>query len=147
MVDTDCENICMAAMAIADGYQPELSAERIEAHLADCSACRREMGQLQALSSLLATQARRRRTGDVWSRIELRLPDASANPSTSHASYSFIVMGALLLGYRLIEIVPDRHLGFLFKLVPVLVVIAAFGYLRENPFKIDSELTLEGVTR
>jgi len=147
MVDSDCENICMAAMAIADGYQPELSAERIEAHLADCSDCRREISQLQALSSLFATQQRLRRTEDVWNRIERELPDASASRSTARASYSFMVLGVLLLGYRLIELIPDRHFGFLFKLVPVLVVIAAFAYLRENPFKIDSDLRLEGVTR
>ncbi|CAN5768081.1 hypothetical protein BH20ACI3_BH20ACI3_22280 [soil metagenome] len=40
--------------------------------------------------------------------------------------------------------IPDRHLGLLFKLVPILLVIAAFSYLRENPFKINFELTLEG---
>jgi hypothetical protein len=50
----------------------------------------------------------------------------------------------LLLGYRLVEMIPDRHLGLLFKLVPILLVIAAFSYLRENPFKINSQLTLEG---
>jgi hypothetical protein len=40
--------------------------------------------------------------------------------------------------------VPDRDFGFLFKLLPVLLVIAAFSYLRENPFKINTELRLEG---
>jgi len=147
MVDSDCENICMAAMAIADGYQPDLSSERIAAHLADCSDCQREIRQLRALSSLLASQKRLQRTEDVWNRIERELPNASALRSTSHASYLFIGLGALLLSYRLIEMIPDRHFGFLFKLVPVLIVIAAFVYLRENPFKIDSELRLEGVTR
>ena len=147
MVDSDCENICMAAMAIADGYQPEVSAERIRAHLADCADCQREIRQLRALSSLLASQKRLQRTEDVWNRIERELPNASALRSTSHASYPFIWLGALLLSYRLIEMIPDRHFGSLFKLVPVLIVIAAFVYLRENPFKIDSELRLEGVTR
>jgi hypothetical protein len=53
-------------------------------------------------------------------------------------------LGALLLGYRLLELLPDRDFSFLFKFVPVLLVIAAFGYLKENPFKINAELSLEG---
>jgi len=55
-----------------------------------------------------------------------------------------VILGLLLLGYCLLEIVPNRHLGLLFKLVPILLVIAAFSYLRENPFRINTQLTLEG---
>jgi len=40
--------------------------------------------------------------------------------------------------------IPDRDFGLLFKLLPVVLVIAAFTYLKENPFKIHSELSLEG---
>jgi hypothetical protein len=55
-----------------------------------------------------------------------------------------LLLGVLLVGYRIVEMVPERDFGFMFKLVPLLFVIAAFRYLRENPFKIDSELRLEG---
>lgn len=144
MTELNCETVCMAAMAIADDYQPELSSEQIAVHLAICSDCRREVGQLRALASLLDTQERRQPTEDVWKRIQPRLPDASAIQSTSQAWHPFLLLGALLLSYRLVEMIPDRDFGFLFKLVPVLFVIAAFSYLRENPFKIDSELRLEG---
>jgi hypothetical protein len=40
--------------------------------------------------------------------------------------------------------VPDRSPGWSFKLVPLLLAVAAFVYLRENPFKINAELRLEG---
>src|SRR6266851_4871248 len=139
-----CESVCMAAMSIADGYQSELSSDQIEAHLADCSACRHEVGQLRLLSSLLDAQERRRRTENVWKQVERRLPDAATARSISKAWRPFVLLGALLLGYRIVEMLPDRDLGFLFKLVPVVFVIAAFSYLKENPFKIDSELRLEG---
>jgi hypothetical protein len=133
----------MAAMAIADGYQPELSPEEIGTHLASCADCRRELGQLQALSNLLDSQERRLRTENLWERIEHRLPDAPRSKA-SPVLPSFLFLGALLLGYRLLELIPDRDFSFLFKFVPVLFVIAAFGYLRENPFKINCELRLEG---
>jgi hypothetical protein len=134
----------MAAIAMADGYQPRLSADQIEAHLASCSGCRREVEQLRALSNLLDAQRRRQRTENVWKRVERCLPDAAPVQSTSEAWYPFMFLGVLLLGYRLVELIPDRDFGFSFKLVPVLLVIAAFSYLKENPFKVDTELRLEG---
>jgi anti-sigma factor RsiW len=148
MTRLDCEIVSMAAMAMEDGYVSELSADQIEAHIADCSECRRELGQLRALASLLDGQNRRQRTENVWRKVEQRLPDASTTRSNSQAWYLFVPLGVLLVGYRLIEMIPDREFGLLFKLVPVLLVIAAFSYVRENPFKINSELRLEGeVTR
>jgi len=134
----------MAAMAIADGYQSELSSDQIEAHLADCSGCRHELGQLRLLFTLLDAQERRQRTENVWTLVERRLPDAAPAQSTSRAWHPFMILGVLLLGYRIVEMVPERDFGLLFKLIPVVLVIGAFTYLRENPFKIDSELSLEG---
>lgn len=143
MSELNCESVSMAAMAIADGYQPELSSEQIGTHLASCADCRRELGQLQALSNLLDKQERRLRSENLWERIESRLPDAPRS-NASAVLPLFMFLGALLLGYRLLELIPERDFSFLFKFVPLLLVIAAFSYLRENPFKINSELRLEG---
>ena len=143
MSELNCESVSMAAMAIADGYQSELSSEQINTHLAGCADCRREIQQLQKLSSLLDTQERRMRTENLWPKLEGRLPNATLK-STSRVPASFMLLGALLLGYRLVELIPDREFSFLYKVIPVLLVIAAFSYLRENPFKINCELSLEG---
>ena len=144
MTEFNCESVCMAAMAIADGYQPEIPSEQVEAHLASCSDCRREVEEQQFLARLLDTQERRQHTESVWHQVQPRLLAVSPAQSSSQAWYPFLLLGVLLLGYRLVEMIPDRHLGFLFKFVPVLFVIAAFSYLRENPFKIHPELRLEG---
>lgn len=143
MSELNCESVSMAAMAIADGYQPELSPEQIEIHFAGCADCRRELAQLEELSSMLDTQERPLRSENLWQEIERRLPNVTRT-STSRVSASFMFLGALLLGYRLLELIPDRDLSVLFKFVPVLLVIVAFAYLRENPFKINAELSLEG---
>ena len=76
MTRTDCENACMAAMAIDEGSVSELSADQIEAHLATCSDCRREVEQLRTLSNLLDGQKRRERTENIWDNVEQHLPDA-----------------------------------------------------------------------
>ena len=144
MTRLDCESVCMAAMAIADGYHSPMSSDQIETHLAGCSDCRRELGQLRALSSLLDKQERRQRTEDVSDLVERRLSTPSRAQNSSQAWRPFILLGVLLLGSRIVELIPDRDFGVLFKLLPVLFVLAVFSYLRENPFKIDSELRLEG---
>lgn len=147
MTKLDCETVCVAAMAMADGYASELSADQIESHLSQCADCRQEVRQLRELTALLDDQKRRQQTENLWKRIEQRLPKALPAKRSSQARYPFVLLGLLLLGYRLIEMVPDRHLGFLIKIVPILLVITAFCYLRENPFKINAELRLEGDTR
>ena len=140
----ECERTCMAAMAIADGQPSELSLQQIEEHLAGCSDCRQEVGQLRAVTSLLDAHERRPQTEDVWPRVERRLSDAAPAQRQSQVWYPFLILGVLLLGYRIVEMIPNRDFGFLFKLVPIVFVIAVFSYLRENPFKINSELSLEG---
>jgi anti-sigma factor RsiW len=144
MTKLDCEVVCMEAMARADGYVSELSADQIEAHLAGCSECRREVQQLRKLTTMLDGHKRQQPTADVWQKVSERLPADVPKRTTSRTWYPFMVLGLLLLGYRLMEMIPDRHFGLLFKLIPVVFVVAAFGYLRENPFKVNAELELEG---
>lgn len=141
MTELNCESVCMAAMAMADGYQVEMSAEQIDAHLAGCADCRQELGQLRTLATLLAGQKRRQRSEDIWAGLVRRLPDVPEH--TSKTWQPFALLGVLLLGYKLAEMLLERDFGLLFKLVPVVLIVAAFGYLKENPFKINAELRLE----
>jgi len=147
MQKSTCEQIRIAAMAIADGHQTEtteMSSDRVEAHLANCPTCRVEVDQLRAVSALLDMQQRQPQTEHLWARIEMSLPDATLAKKPSSSSYPFKLLGLLLLGYKLFEMIPDRDFGLLFKLIPILFVVAAFGYIKVNPFKINTELALEG---
>ena len=141
MTRLDCETICMAAMAIADGQYSELSSQQVEEHLAGCDDCRVEIGQLRTLTNLLDKQKRRERNESVWPQVKAQLPDAQSN---RQSWYPFLLLGVLLIGFRIVELVPDRDFGFLFKLIPIPLAIAAFSLLKENPFKINYELRLEG---
>jgi predicted anti-sigma-YlaC factor YlaD len=143
--EVTCEIICVAAMARADGAQTSLPPAEIEAHLAYCAHCRREIAQLEAVSILLDAQKRRSlHSENLWAGIENRLPAPAAARKEFPASRPFILLGLLLVAYRLVEMVPDRSPGGSFNLVPLLLAVAAFVYLRENPFKINAELRLEG---
>lgn len=144
MTEINCESVCMATMAIADGRESALPAHEIKAHLENCSDCRQETTELRALSSLLDKQKRQQHVANTWTSIEARLPSVPTEQRAASHSRPLMVLGVLLLGYRLVEMLPDDDLVWLFKLLPVIFVVAAFSYLRENPFKINAELRFEG---
>ena len=139
-----CETVCVAAMANADDVQPPLPLFEIEAHLARCADCRREVAQLETLSGLLSSRKRSLRPEDLWAGIENRLTAPATAREAFAVSATFILLGLLLVACRLVEMIPERAPGWSFKIVPLLAAVAAFVYLRENPFRINAELRLKG---
>ena len=138
-----CQEVALAMMAVGDGEKPLLTADEITHHLASCAECSQEIEQLNRLAKLLNEQKRRELSPDLWPNIKERLGSpAAAGPAQKWPA--FLVLGLLLVIFKLLEMIPERDLGFLFKLVPLLFVIGVFGYFKENPFKINLELTLEG---
>jgi len=145
MIETDCENVSLAAMALMDGAPAPLSTEAIEQHLASCSGCRTEVAQLKALSEMLDPHERRQHRANLWPLINAQLAEtANQRPPRTSGRHAFVLLGLLLLGYKLIEMIPEAELGLVFKLVPLVLVIAVFSYLKENPFKVNAGLRLEG---
>jgi anti-sigma factor RsiW len=144
-----CENVLLAIMAIADGEAPLLSAELVRAHLETCSDCRREAAQITSLATLFQGQKRREHSLNLWPAISQQLESAAAvAPVTGSRKWpAFLALGLLLVIYKLVEMIPQRNLGVPFKLVPLLFVIVIFVYVKENPFKINLELTLEGAEK
>jgi len=143
MSSPKCEQIAMARMAIDDGEEPSVPVDEVTAHLEGCADCRQELEQLDGLAKLLNGQTRREVSPYLWPAISGRLGGTSA-VATAHKGPAFVVLGLLLVIFKLFEMVPEHDLGFLFKLVPLLVVVTLFAFAKENPFKINPELTLEG---
>jgi predicted anti-sigma-YlaC factor YlaD len=140
MTRTNCENVLMAMLAELDGEESEISAEEKSLHLAECAACRTEFEQIQKTGNLLQRQARREPETDLWSAIEKRIQPKTA-PRVGWRW--FLVLGALLVAFKLLEMLPAEDFGLWFKIVPLIFVVALFGFLKENPFKINTELILE----
>jgi anti-sigma factor RsiW len=132
----NCDEILMARMAIFDGEKTEVSPEELNAHLEKCEGCRREIEEMQSTFALLRQQERRVYGADLWPAIEPRL-EAKTNWRP------FVFLAVFLVAYKLAEMLPERDLGFVFKIVPLVFVVALFGFLKENPFKINTELILE----
>jgi predicted anti-sigma-YlaC factor YlaD len=138
MNESNCESVRIAAMALADGEQPTLDPAFIAVHLAGCAACRLELEQIRAVTGLLDGKSRREHRVVLWPALEPRI----AAPSRQRRV--FVVLGILLVAYKIAEFAPSREFGMAVQLVPVAIALAAFRYLKENPFRITTGLKLEG---
>jgi hypothetical protein len=140
MKEATCEELLVAWMAERDGEQPTLSGEQISSHLESCGGCQREIEQLLDVDSLLRQQARRSQDANLWPAVEKHLgprvvPQIGWMP--------FGLAGAIFVAYKLLEMLPERAPGPAFKLVPLILIVGLFALIKENPFRINAELTLE----
>lgn len=138
MKELTCEDVLMSQIAAADGEASEFSTQQLSAHIAGCANCQHELKQLQALDQLLTGQTLSESRVDLWPRIEKRIAKRSG------LSYRpFALIGLLLVIYKLLEMLPARDPGMAFKLVPLVIVVLLFVFIKENPFRINTELVLE----
>jgi predicted anti-sigma-YlaC factor YlaD len=137
-----CEDILIQKLARLDGEKTELSAEQIDVHLANCENCRQEIAQLENTALLLSRQRRQVPDADLWAAVEKQI---GASPASGSALQwqPLVLLGAFLVVYKLLEMIPERDFGWALKIVPFILVAGVFGFLKENPFKINTELILE----
>ena len=136
MKEVSCEDVLMAQMAVADGEEPGFSKELLAAHVAGCANCQNELEQLQALDRVFAGHSLSETRVDLWPAIENRI-------AKRLGWKPFALIGLLLVIYKLLEMLPARDPGIAFKLVPLVIVVSLFILIRENPFRINTELVLE----
>ncbi|HEX8196866.1 MAG TPA: hypothetical protein VF571_11815, partial [Pyrinomonadaceae bacterium] len=91
----------------------------------------------------LQMQARREQPADLWRLIEKRIESPQSKPARQISWKAFALLAAFLVAYKLLEMLAPQEFGFLFKFVPLIFVFGLFGFLKENPFKINTRLTLE----
>ncbi|HLM00149.1 MAG TPA: hypothetical protein VK400_03775 [Pyrinomonadaceae bacterium] len=143
MKSAECEEIILSAMAESDGEPPLFSAERKARHLSRCEQCRIEIERQTFAANALQKQKRRAEKADLWSGIEQRINEKTVSEPFAQRHF-FLLLGAILVIYKLLEMIPARDFGFLFKFLPLIFIVALFYLLKENPFKINTELKLEG---
>ena len=138
MKELSCEDVLMAHMAAADDEEPAFSKELLAAHMTGCANCQNELKQLQALDRVLARHTLSEPHVDLWPAIENRIAKRSVL-----GWQPFALIGLLLIIYKLLEMLPARDPGMAFKLVPLVIVTLLFVLIKENPFRINTELVME----
>ena len=143
MKPDECEETILSVMAETDGEAPLLSAGQTTLHLSRCETCRTEIERQKIAVDVFQKQERRAVQADLWLKIEKRI---AAEPVSEplRTRYFFLLLGAVLVAYKLLEMIPANDFGFWFKPAPLIFVAALFYFFRENPFKINTELKLEG---
>ena len=140
MKELSCEDVLMAQMAAADGEETAFAKEQLAAHMAGCGNCQNELKQLQVLDHVLASHTLAEPQVDLWPAVENRI----AERTSSVLSWKpFALIGLLLVIHKLLEMLPTHDLGMAFKLVPLVIVTLLFVFIKENPFRINTELVLE----
>lgn len=140
MNEITCENVLIAKMAEIDGEETEISAERISSHLATCENCSQEIARMQSADNLLKRQARQEQRADLWPAIEAQI---GAKETSRNSWKPFALLGALLVAYKLLEMLPEQSFGLAFNLIPLVLIVVTFLLLKENPFRINDGLVLE----
>lgn len=140
MNEITCENVLMIKMAELDGEEIEISAEGINLHLESCENCRVSFEQMFAMDNLLKMQERREYKTDIWSEIESKIMPKTVSILNFKP---FVLIGVLLIAYKLLDLIPEQDFGFIFRLLPLVLIIGLFVLLKENPFKINTEIAQE----
>ena len=138
MKELSCEDVLMAQMATADGEEPAFSKELLAAHVAGCANCHHELEQSQALDQMLAVHTLAEPRVDLWPSIKNRIAKRAVV-----GWQPFALIGLLLITYKLLEMLPAHDPGMVFKLVPLVIVVLLFVFIKENPFRINTELVME----
>jgi hypothetical protein len=140
MNEVNCDDVLMARMAESDGEQPTLGVEQISAHLKSCGKCRQDIEQMLRVDSLLKSQSRYQHDANLWPTVEKHL-DSRLVPQTGWGPFG--LFGAIFVAYKLFEMLPEQAPGIAFKLVPLIFIVGLFVVIKENPFRINAELTSE----
>ncbi|MGZ5435446.1 MAG: anti-sigma factor family protein [Pyrinomonadaceae bacterium] len=140
MNEVNCDEVLMAWMAENDGEKSTLAVEQISAHIKSCGKCRQEVEQNMRVDSLLKRQARHQHDPNLWPAVEKRLGSRIV-PGIGWAPFG--LFGAIFVAYKLFEMLPEQAPGIAFKLVPLIFIVGLFVVIKENPFRINAELTSE----
>ena len=139
-----CEKVQLSAMVILDGEIPPLSVKELDEHLKSCADCRRELEQQKVVIGLLEEQSRRLITEDVCSRVAATIEESRVKLNSRQGLGLFIVLGLILLAYKIIEVLPNFTTGLVIKMIPIVSVFVFFLLLKQNTFKVNKNLKLHG---
>jgi hypothetical protein len=120
-------------MAAMDGETDASAADR--AHLSDCASCRQWWDGLHHLDHRLQRLTYPDRRLDLWPSLQPRIHELGAKPDVTRRLW---VIGALVLGWRVLQLLIDLPLPVLQPLVPIAAVAAALWWLVGNPLTVKT---------
>jgi len=139
MKEIGCEEVLIAKMAELDGESVTMSPDDVDAHLAVCENCQLEFAGLRRVDQTLELHVRREGDADVWPAVQERI----ATRTQAFDWQTFAVFAVALAAFKIVAMSMENDPGWLIGLVPVVLAAILFAVLKENPFKVNTELLLE----
>ena len=145
--DADCERVRLQLMAAFDGEAVTAADEAPdrEQHVAACASCRQWVQDLESMDRRFQGMPYPGGPVDLWGAVEGKLGLSGTRPSATDRLW---LIGALVLGWRALQLLIDLPLPMLHPLVPLAGAIAALWLLARDPLAIETfapELEKRGV--
>jgi len=139
MKEIGCEEVLIAKMAELDGESTAISPDDVQAHFAVCEKCQLEFAGLRRVDQSFELHARREGDADLWPAVQERI----ATRTQAVGWQTFTVFALALAAFKIVAMSMENDPGWLIGLVPLVLATLLFVLLRENPFKVNTELILE----
>ena len=143
-ITPDCERVRLTLMASLDGEIESRSAAD-QQHLSTCAACQQWLEQLQAMGGQLQRLSYPRAPGDLWPAVEGRITRSDRRLGLSRWLWP---LGAVVLGWRALQLFIDLPAPLLHPLVPLAAMVAIVWLIVGDPLAIETsapELQNRGV--
>ena len=139
MKEIGCEEVLIAKMAALDGEPTAISPDDADSHLAVCENCRLELAGLRRVDQSFELHVRREHDADLWPAVQKRIEKRTRAVGWQ----TFAIFAVALVAFRIAEMSSGNDIGWLLGLVPLVLAALLFVLLRENPFKVRTDLVLE----
>lgn len=136
MKESVCEEFLLAKMAELDGEATDVSTDE---HIAQCENCRLEAARMRTLNEMFDRQTRLEHDIAMWQAVKARI----SSPPERAGWRTFAVLATCLAAFKVVSLSLQNDPGWLLGLLPLVFAAALFILLRENPFKVNTELILE----
>lgn len=117
---SECERIRLQRMAVLDGEAGALP-EPDREHLSTCSSCQRWLADLESMTVRFQGLSYPDARMDLWTAVEGRIRQADPMASLPHRLWP---IGALLLGWRALQMSIDLPIPVLYLFVPLAAAVA-----------------------
>ena len=125
MNSESCEQVRPHLMAVLDG-ESEAASTADRAHLGDCASCREWLSGMERLDSRLQGLAYPNPRIDLWTSLQPMVRETHAPAAVTGR---LLTIGALVLAWRVLQLLMDLPFPALHPVVPMVAVAAALWQL------------------
>lgn len=139
MQQRPCEDVRLAAQALLDGERSGVTSREIQAHTADCDACRAALADLAAVHAALGRIDYEALDVDLWSGLRPQIALERPRPTPAEGT-AILGLSGVLIAWRLAQLLLDVPAPVINSVVPLAAVVVVLWRLAGDPFAVQLSL-------